>query len=97
LSSLETGAFYYLGSILYIILSGIVYNIALGLVSRIKINLNPRLLSLLLTVLIPVTLILLTDNLNTIMDFLFPVVASLIIYGFMVKMPDNRKEALSDI
>jgi len=85
--ALETGLFYYLGSILYIALGGLLHQIFLLFFSSKWSLLKHRIIALLLTPIIPLLLILLGERVQTITDFLIPVVIGLGIYAFFLRPP----------
>lgn len=91
LYALETGAFYYIGSILYLLLSGIIYNSLLFLIPNSLNQITSRMIAIILTSIIPALLILFGERALTIVGFIIPLVISLFIYGIIVSIPSKER------
>ena len=94
LYSLEVGAFYYFGSILYVALSGFIYNLVLLLIPSSLDKLKSRVTTLILTCLIPTLIILFGERVQTITEFLVPVVITMCLYGMFITIPSTKAESM---
>ena len=90
--SIEVGLFYYLGSILYIILAGIIYNVALLFIPSSMNETIIRIIGVILTCLIPLLIILFGERYQTIAEFLIPVIIAMFTYGMIVHFPNAYEE-----
>jgi hypothetical protein len=86
--SLETGIFYYLGSVLYVVLGGLVHQVLLLFLPNTWNQFKLRVIALLLTPVIPLLLILMGERTQTITDFLIPVILALGVYGLLISLPE---------
>jgi hypothetical protein len=84
---LETGGFYYLTYVVYVLLGGLAHQ---ALLLLLPASLGPsvrRIAAVLLTVVIPLVLIVMGERLTTITDFAIPLIVSLGVYGFLTRFP----------
>lgn len=85
---LETGAFFYIIYVLYVALGGIVHQALLLLLPVSWPVFWQRVTAILLTPIIPITLIVLGERVQTITWFLIPVILMLGIYGLLIRLPN---------
>ncbi|MDX2207389.1 MAG: hypothetical protein SFU57_07080 [Gemmatimonadales bacterium] len=84
---LETGGFYYLASVLYVLLGGLVHQLLVLCLLRTGFRrARPRVVALLLSPVIPLALSL-GGGLRTVQEFLIPTSVALAIYVFLMKLP----------
>jgi hypothetical protein len=84
---LETGGFYYLAYVMYVLLGGLVHQISLLFLPRSWSPSQRRGAAVLLTPVIPLLLILLGEWAHTIAEFLIPIILTLVIYGLLIRLP----------
>lgn len=89
--ALETGAFYYLGSVLYVGFGGVVYQTLLLFLPAFWSRLVARIVAVLLTSVIPILFIFLGERVQTITEFLIPIILTLGMYGLLIKLPGEFK------
>ncbi|TVQ15098.1 MAG: hypothetical protein EA364_02965 [Balneolaceae bacterium] len=85
--ALETGAFYYLGSVLYVCLGGVVHQAIILCMPAIWSRFVVRITAVLLTSVIPLLFILLGERVQTITEFVIPIILTLGVYGLLIKLP----------
>lgn len=86
--ALETGAFYYLGSVFYVAFGGLVHQVFLLFLPSTWGQFKHRVIALLLTPVIPLLLILMGERVQTITDFLIPLILALGVYGLLIRLPE---------
>ena len=85
---IETGAFYYLAVILYVAMGGLFHALIILFLPNSWSHLFRRFVVFFLTPIIPISLIILGERLETITDFLVPVILMLCIYGFIFNLEE---------
>ena len=85
--ALETGGFYYLAYVMYVLLGGLVHQILLLFLPRSWSPSQRRGAAVLLTPVIPLLMILLGESAQTIAEFLIPIILTLVIYGLLIRLP----------
>lgn len=84
--ALETGGFYYLASVLYVLLGGLVHQVLVFLLPASSSPPRRRVIALLLTPVVPLALVP-GGGLGTLLEFLIPTVLALATYGVLMRIP----------
>lgn len=92
--ALETGGFYYLAYVPYVLLGGLVHQMMLRLLPAGLRRFQQRIVALLLTPVIPLILVLGGDP-WTVSEFLVPMVLALVLYGLLMGLPGDRTGKLA--